>query len=152
MNNVYHSAAIHFLYPDNWEVCESRNRDGLTVNLQSPYSMFLFLNYYERSVAPDELADEALQTMAEEYPELDSDPVAEKIANQPAVGHDVSFFSLDLTNTCWIRAFSAGEHSVLIFAQTNDLDLEQGEQAFRGICASLKVVRQKPDAQARGTA
>lgn len=150
MSNAYHSAAIHFLYPDNWELNESRNRDGLTVSLQSPYSMFLFLNYNERAVAPQELADEALQTMADEYPELDSDPVAERIADQSAVGHDVSFFSLDLTNTCWIRAFSLGEHSVLIFAQTNDLDLEQGEQAFRGICTSLRVVPQKPEAQARG--
>ena len=151
MSHAYHSAAIDFLYPENWDLNESRNRDGLTVSLQSPYSMFLFLNYYDRAVAPEVLADEALQTMADEYPELDADPVAETIADQPAVGHDVSFFSLDLTNTCWIRAFSLGEQSVLIFAQTNDLDLEQGEQAFRGICRSLKISSQKPEAQARET-
>jgi hypothetical protein len=152
MSNAYHSAAIHFLYPDDWELNESRSRDGLTVSLQSPYSMFLFLTYYDRVVVSSELADEALRTMAAEYPELDSDPVAEKIADQSAVGHDVSFFSLDLTNTCWIRAFSAGDYSVLIFAQTSDLDIERGEQAFRGICASLNVVPQKPEARARGTA
>lgn len=152
MSNAYHSAAIHFLYPDDWELRESRGRDPLTVSLQSPYSMFLFLNYYDSVVAPVQLADEALRSMTEEYPELDSDPVAEKIADQPAVGHDVSFFSLDLTNTCWIRAFSAGDHSVLIFAQTTDLDLERAEQAFRGICSSLKDVAYQPDAQARGNA
>ena len=77
---------------------------------------------------------------------MDSDPVAEKIADQAAVGHDVSFFSLDLTNTCWIRAFSAGDHSVLMFAQTSDMDLERGEQAFRGICTSLKIRPHKPEA------
>jgi hypothetical protein len=139
MSNAYHNAAIQFLYPENWELAESRNRDGLTLNLQSPYSMFLFLTYYDRAVDPSELADEALQTMSEEYPELDSDAVVQRIADQPAVGHDVSFFSLDLTNTCWIRAFSDGEHSVLIFAQTSDLDLERAELAFRGVCASLKL-------------
>ena len=152
MSNSYHSAAIHFLYPDTWELNESRNRDGLTVNLQSPFSMFLFLNYYDRAVDPAELADEALRTMAEEYPELDSDPVAETIAGQPTVGHDVSFFSLDLTNTCWIRALSVGDHSVLIFAQTDDLDLDPAEQAFRGICSSLKIGPQKLEAQAGGIA
>jgi hypothetical protein len=149
MSNAYHNAIIQFLYPENWELNESHNRDGLTVSLQSPYSMFLFLSYYNRPLAPDELADESLQTMAEEYPELDADPVAEMIADQPAVGHDVSFFSLDLTNTCWIRALSSGEHTLLIFAQTNDLDLEQGEQTFRGICGSLKISPQKLEAQAR---
>ena len=68
MSQGYDNAAIHFLYPDNWELNESRSSDGLTLSLQSPYSMFLFLNYYDRSVAPEELADEALQTMADEYP------------------------------------------------------------------------------------
>jgi hypothetical protein len=145
MNNCYENPAIQFLYPENWELTESRNRDGLTVSLQSPYSMFLFLTYYERAVAADELADEALQTMSDEYPELDSDAVSERIADQPAVGHDVSFFSLDLTNTCWIRAFSAGGHSVLIFAQTSDLDLKRAEQAFRGVCASLKLDMSRND-------
>ena len=139
MSNAYHSAAIHFVYPDNWELNEMRTRDGMAVNLQSPYSMFLFVNFYDKALPPEELVDEALQTMAQEYPELDSNAVAEMIADQPAVGHDVSFFSLDLTNTCWIRAFSSGEHAVLIFAQTNDLDLEQGEMAFRCICTSLKL-------------
>ena len=139
MSHAYHNTPIQFLYPENWQLNESRNRDGLTVSLQSSYSMFLFLNYYDRAVAPAELANEALQTMADEYPELDANPVAETIADQSAVGHDVSFFSLDLTNTCWIRAFSAGEHAVLIFAQTSDLDLERAEQAFRGVCASLKL-------------
>ena len=139
MSSTYQNAVIRFHYPELWELNESRSGDGLTVSLQSQYSMFLFLTCYDRVVAQQELSDEALDTMSEEYSELDSDGVVEQIAGQPAVGYDVNLFSLDLTNTCWIRAFSAGNHSVLIFAQTSDFDLDRAEQAFRGVCASLKM-------------
>ena len=139
MSNSYQNAAFQFLYPEDWTLDESRTEDGLTISLQSPYSMFVFINCYEEAVDAQDVADQALDTMVQEYTELDSEPVHETIGDVPAVGHDVNFFSLDLTNTCWIRAFSVGGQTVLIFAQTNDLDLEQGELAFRAICASLKL-------------
>jgi hypothetical protein len=136
--NGYQNAALEFLYPESWQLDESRTEDGLTISLQSPYSMFVFVNCYENPLEVQDVADQALETMLQEYAELDSEPVQEKIGELPAVGYDVNFFSLDLTNTCWIRAFSAGQRTVLIFAQTSDLDLDQAEMAFRGICASLK--------------
>lgn len=138
MSLSYENPTFQFLYPDGWELDEIRSSDGLTINLQSPFSMFAFVTVYDRLQPPAQLADQALQTMAEEYDELDSEPVKEMIAALPAVGHDVNFFSLDLTNTCWIRALEKGGRSMLIFAQTSDLDLERGEMAFRAICASLK--------------
>jgi hypothetical protein len=85
------------------------------------------------------VADEALEAMRGEYPGLDLSPVSETIAGRPAVGFDVNFFSLDLTNTCWIRAFSSAGRTVLIFAQTNDLELEQGERGFRAVCESIDL-------------
>lgn len=139
MNHTYQNPTIEFLYPEGWSVDESRTADGLTVSLQSPYSMFVFLNYYDDAMESQELADQALETMEQEYAELDADPISESIGGLPAVGYDVNFFSLDLTNSCWIRAISASDRTILIFAQTNDLDLEQGESAFRSICASLKI-------------
>ncbi len=139
MTNTYQNPSVQFLYPDGWQLDETRNQDGVTLNLQSPYSMFLILNYYDKPMAACELADEALQTMADEYPDLDSNPISETIADQSAVGHDLNFFSLDLTNTCWIRALTSKKQAVLIFAQTSDLDLERGESAFRGVCASLRL-------------
>ena len=138
MSLSYHNKLFEFLYPDGWALDEARTGEGFTVSLQSPYSMFVLVSYYDAVLDPKKLADQALETMTEEYDELDSVPISVSIAKLPAVGHDVNFFSLDLTNTCWIRAFISGSHSVLIFAQTSDLDLERGELAFRGICASLK--------------
>lgn len=139
MGVAYRNQHLQFIYPDGWEVDETESSDGVTASVQSPASMFVFITSYGRPLAPAELADQALLTMREEYPDLDSTPTSETIAGQPAVGHDVNFFSMDLTNTCWIRAFSAGGRTVLIFAQTNDLELQASERAFRAICASLEL-------------
>ena len=43
----------------------------------------------------------------------EADDCVDSVAGQPAVGHDVRFFSLDLTNTCWIRSFYGGRGTVL---------------------------------------
>jgi hypothetical protein len=55
------------------------------------------------------------------------------------VGHDIRFFSLDLTNTCWTRSFYSARGTVLVLCQTNDLELETNEPVLRAICASLEV-------------
>lgn len=140
MGAVFQNPEIRFTYPDGWEVVETASEDGLTVNLQSPGSMFMFFTLYDNELQPEEVADQALHAMLEEYPELDSCPISETIAERPTIGHEVNFFSLDLTNTCWIRAFSANRRTALIFAQTNDMELEAAERVFQAICNSIEIM------------
>ena len=66
-------------------------------------------------------------------------PQVDTLAGQMAVGHDIQFFSLDLTNTCWTRSIDSAAGVVLVLCQTNDLELEQYEPVLRAICASLTV-------------
>jgi len=63
----------------------------------------------------------------------------DNLAGQPAIGHDIRFISLDLTNTCWTRTFYSSEGTVLVLCQANDLELEQHEPVLRAICESLEV-------------
>ena len=139
MSLVYRNAHILFRYPEGWQLEEVRSEDGLTISLQSPGSMLVMLMLYQFGRTIHAIADQALKAMEDEYPHLDSEPVTETIRDMPTVGHDISFISLDLTNTCWIRAFNTPERSVLIFAQTNDQSLEKDEAVFRALCASLEL-------------
>jgi hypothetical protein len=68
------------------------------------------------------VADEALRAMREEYPGLDASPALETITGHRAVGHDVEFISLDMTNACAIRCFRTDRQTVLVFAQWSDLE------------------------------
>jgi hypothetical protein len=56
-----------------------------------------------------------------------------------AIGHDINFFSLDLSITCWTRCFYSDAGTVLVMCQASDLELEQTEPLLRAILASLKV-------------
>ena len=109
------------------------------MSLQSPDTAFLMLCLREDMPTTDEMAESALEALREEYPELESQERVEEIAGQPAVGHDIQFFSLDLTNTCWTRSFYSGRGTLLVMAQVNDLELETNEPVLRAICASIQV-------------
>jgi hypothetical protein len=135
----FHEDGITFRYPENWRLDREPMDNGWTVQVQSPDTAFLVVSFDPDLPTPEEMAQTALEALREEYPELESDPHVDTLAGQMAIGHDVRFFSLDLTNTCWIRSFYSDAGTVLVMCQSNDLDLEQNEPILRAICASMRV-------------
>src|SRR5262245_18271443 len=139
MAAMFEEDGIRFLYPENWALEREETESGWTVSLQSKDTAFFVLSFDPEMPEPTLMAQTALEALRGEYEELESEDCAETVAGQPAVGHDVRFFSLDLTNTCWIRSFHAGRGTVLAMWQINDLEADRNEPVLRAICASLKV-------------
>ena len=135
----FEDGGIRFRYPGNWRLEREDNETGWTVSLQSPDTAFLMISLREDMPSVDHMAETALAALREDYPDLEADDCTESLAGQPAVGHDIRFFSLDLTNTCWTRSFYTPRGTVLVLWQTNDLELEEKEPILRAICASLEV-------------
>jgi hypothetical protein len=135
----FEDSGIRFRYPDTWTLEREENDDGWTVSLQSPGTAFLMLCVREDLPSADELADATLEALREDYPDLEADDCVDTVAGQPAVGHDIRFFSFDLTNSCWTRSFYTARGTVLLLCQTSDLELEEAEPIFRAIRASLTV-------------
>lgn len=135
----FEEAGISFRYPENWQLERQETDAGWTVTLQSPGTAFFMLSLNEEMPSTTGLAEAALAALREEYKELDADECVESFAGQPAVGHDIRFFSLDLTNTCWTRSFYCAGGTVLVLCQVNDLELDKNEPVLRAICASLEV-------------
>jgi hypothetical protein len=136
---VFDREGIRFQYPENWELKREDTEDGWTVSVQSPDTAFLMLTL--RTDMPDtgEVAETALDALRETYQDLEADDCVDSLAGQPAVGHDIRFFSFDLTNTAWTRSFYAPNGTVLVLWQINDLEWEKNEPVLRAICASLVV-------------
>jgi hypothetical protein len=86
-----------------------------------------------------QVAQTVLDALRADYPELEADDALESLAGQPAIGHDIQFFSLDLTNTCCTRAFYSETGTVLVMWQANDMELEYFEPILKAICASVRV-------------
>lgn len=139
MPATFERDGIRFLYPENWQQEESEGDSGWTVALQSPDTAFLVLSFDGSMPDREEMARTALETLRADYPDLESEDFFETFAGQPAFGFDIRFFSLDLTNTCYVRAFYSGGGTVLLLWQFNDLELEKHEPVLRAICTSLKV-------------
>lgn len=139
MLGQFDEAGIRFRYPATWQLEREESEEGWSITLQSPGTAFLLLCVREDAPNPQELAESALEAFREEYKELEVEECLQQIAGQAAIGHEIHFFSFDLTNTCWTRSFYSGAGTVLLMFQSNDLELEAYEPLAKAICASLEV-------------
>jgi hypothetical protein len=139
MSTMFAEDGLSFAYPENWQLTRDDNPSGWTVTLQSPATAFLMVTFDRDMPETDLMTEIALDAMKGEYEGLEFEPMTESIAGQPAVGHDMRFFSLDLTNTCGTRSFYAETGTVLLFWQTADLDLDFVEPVLKALRMSMKV-------------
>lgn len=146
MPQFYDRSGLRFMYPDTWAIEESLQPSEVTVHVQSPNTAFVVFVLFEEPRDSRALVDQVVETMAEEYSDIDAEDVEQQVGGHPANGSDLNFISFDLTNTCRVRAFQAAGRSVLVVAQSSDLDLDAAEPAFQGIFASLCVSRAKSKA------
>jgi hypothetical protein len=139
MSKQFQEDGISFSYPESWHLEREEAEGGWTVSLQSPGTAFLTVTLDFNMPDTQEVAETVLEALKSEYPTLESSPTIDTLAGQMAVGHDIQFFSFDLTNSCWTRSLFAATGTVLVLCQTNDLELEEYEPVMKAICASLKV-------------
>jgi hypothetical protein len=135
----FDEAGVHFQYPDNWTLEREETESGWTVLVQSPETAFLMLSVRDDAPEPSEMIEAALATLREDYPDLEAEPCHDKLAGRPATGHDISFISLDLTNTCWTRGIATDQGTLLVLCQTNDLEWARHGPVLKAICASLRI-------------
>jgi hypothetical protein len=136
---VFQADGIRFQYPDSWRLTREDAETGWTVSVESPETAFFMLTFDDQMPDVGLVAQTVLDALRADYPDLEAEDAVESIAGQPALGHDIRFFSLDLTNTCRTRSFYSDAGTILVMWQTNDLELDDVEPVFRAICASLRL-------------
>jgi hypothetical protein len=135
----FDEGGIRFRYPENWQLERENSENGWTVTVQSPDTAFLLVSLNEDMPSTEDVAQTALEALRTEYPDLEADECIDTVAGQPAIGHEIRFISLDLTNTCWTRSFYCGRGTVLVMWEANDLELGKNEPVLRAITASLET-------------
>ena len=139
MTEVYDDRGIRFEYPGDWELEVTDDGPLTTVAVQAPGGLaFALVTVDDTCPAPAEVADQALEALREEYPVLDAIPALETINGHRAVGHDVEFISLDMTNSCTIRCFRTPRRTVLLFGQWSDLGSDDSESALGAVRRSFE--------------
>ena len=139
MAREFTRSGIRIYYPDEWKLEQEETDDGWSASILSPDTAFLMLSHHSSVDDPSELSDMALEAMRESYPELEVEHTVETIAGQPAVGHNVDFITLDLSNTCWIRSLQGPEGCILMMGQCTDQELATNGKSIQTIYSSLTI-------------
>jgi hypothetical protein len=137
----FHESGICFQYPENWKLQRDEIDAGWIVEIQSPDTAFLMVCLRTDGPRREELLEQSLSDLREDYPELEADAATSTIAGADALGYDVSFFSLDFTNTCIMRSFLCPAGTMLVLWQVTDVDAERLEPVLNAIVASLRADR-----------
>ena len=139
MIETFERSGVRFQFPSNWQVVTEDAGDGWTATLQSPQTAFVLVSLRPDIETAAMAADEVLEALREEYPELNSEPALDSIAGQPAIGHDIDFLTIDTTTLCWTRCIETPEGPLVILCQTSEYDRSRNEPVLRAILTSIQV-------------
>jgi hypothetical protein len=115
MFGVFDDNGIRFEYPPAWEIDVSEDGPRTSVTVQSPSGLAF-----------------AMVTIDDTF------PASETIDGHNAIGHDIEFLSLDMTNSCVIRCFSTPRRTVFVLTQWSDLEEDEPEHALAALRRSLE--------------
>ncbi|MCO6455634.1 MAG: hypothetical protein J5I93_10100 [Pirellulaceae bacterium] len=138
MTASYSQFDVQFQYPENWSVTdEQKSGWPRSVTVQSPGTVFWSLHVYPASSAPANLANQAVQAMAEEYQGLEAEPVRCELAGHDAPGFSMDFEYLDLIVRARVLQIQHGQHVFLVLCQGEDSEFERLEPVLLAITTSL---------------
>ncbi|MEN0109409.1 MAG: hypothetical protein AAF805_01685 [Planctomycetota bacterium] len=138
MFSTYDRDGVSLVYPEGWRADEESDEDArLQLTLSSPNTAFWTLILYAETLELRSVADQALEALRQEYPDLEAETAEEVLHGAVTVGHDVNFICLDLTSTTHLRAFHRGATTCLVMCQAEDRELDTVEPVFAAITASL---------------
>jgi len=138
MPATFDRPGLSFQYPENWSLDEADIAAGReSVTVYTPGAGFWSVSRHPIATEPGQLAESAVDAMREEYGDVETYPIAEPLAGREAVGFDVNFHCLDLTNTARVRCLRTGGATYAFFWQAEDREFASLEAVFAAIAHSL---------------
>lgn len=135
----YDTHGLRFIHPEGWQVEREIDGDDWQVTVQSPESAFILIKPLGPIEDLDEAAEVTLETMREDYKDLEEEAAEEIIGGVPCRGYDVNFTCLDLITTCQIRYLRAGDEAVLIMSQAADIDPPEYQIEMERLRRSISI-------------
>lgn len=127
----HEAAGIRFNYPDDWEVEETDDGSRTTLIVQSPGGLaFALVTVDEDRPEAEELVTEAIEALRGDYPNLEVTPAEDQMAGRDAVGFDVAFISLDLTNAGMLRSVRTADRTLFFLGQWSEVEADDDPEAL----------------------
>lgn len=134
----YQRSGLRLMYPENWELVDDDVHSiPRVVSLQAPGGAFWSVDIHPFTVDLQELMDAFLDTLRNEYREIEFQRVEESIGSEESHGYDVQFYCLDYVVAAQIRGLRHGHAAYVLTYQAEDREFDQMNLVFRAITASL---------------
>lgn len=135
--------SVSFAYPIGWTREINESDDGVSVDLQSDGVMFALVGIYPGDQEPDDLMEQAIESLRENYPGLETEELFDEEDDEDAVVMEATFLSLDMIVTCWLRGWRVGDRAVMLLVQSVEQEAKKGRMIFNAISRSFHPVREK---------
>jgi hypothetical protein len=131
---------IRLEYPGDWVIQTEPNEDsGWTVTINSPDIAFALISLLPDVSDPEHVANEAVASLLTDYPQLEKQEFSGSVANHPAVGYDIDFFSLDQMAFAAIRVIDTVHGTLLVLLQSTEDDRSWNGPLLIDILKSIRV-------------
>jgi hypothetical protein len=129
---------VRFIHPPGWTREIELSEDGQICALQSTGVTFALVGVYPGGGDPDDMLEQALDSLRQEHPSLEVDDWDEADPEDPIQTLEAVFLSLDTVSYCWLRAWNVGARTVLTMVQSVEPEAERGRLIFRALCQSMQ--------------
>ena len=138
MTVIYDKLGVRLIYAEGWKITEDElDAEPRALSFESPSGGIWELMLYSDPRDGDELADEALSVLGEEYENLETTGYTTEFADVVASGYEIYFYHLDLLIHSRIITAPFGEKTAMLLWQAEDRDFDQLEPVFRAMATTL---------------
>lgn len=138
MSGHYQKFGLNFLYPENWELIDADDSERpFDLALHSPHGAMMSLTFFDPQEDSAEVLRTYLDSLQEQYEDLELTPASDEIAGIAGQGVDGWFYCLDFLVTAKIRLYQTPEYQVVILAQAESRAFDSSEPVFAAIKTSL---------------
>ncbi|MEY4186186.1 MAG: hypothetical protein RIT02_1220 [Planctomycetota bacterium] len=133
----YSGHGVRFLFPGYWEVREERDGDDVILTAAADDSCFWLLRVIADRPSPEQVLQDCLQALQEEYEDLEQQQEPLLVAGRRALGCEVTFSCLELLNAAGFCSVRSGAATLLIWWQCTDHELADVRPVFQKMTQSV---------------
>ena len=151
MPAVFHKHGVRFEFPAGWSVTEDATPTEVCITVSGETASFWSLTLFFDRPSPEEVAETVVRAFCDEYDEVDVYPSTVDVGSQPAVGADLEFMALDLTNSAYVRVCRTNRFTAVVLYQGTDHELAEGLPELEAISSTIEFEQDDewPDFEAR---
>jgi len=139
MTATYQQNKLQFQYPENWTLTDAPDEPlPRAISLESPGGhIFWSVHLHPVGTDPDEILDEAFDTLRESYADLELSTETPEFEELGGKAFGALFFCLDFLIRVKLQVYQTSEYTMMLWYQCEDRDFDNQEMVFRAISTTL---------------